>query len=100
MGQRLSRELVARGHRVRGLARTGSEARLAPGCEAVAGNALDAATFRDAVVGCDTLVHLVGVSHPSPARAAQFRSIDLASARESIAAAVSGGVRHFVYVSV
>ena len=26
------------------------------------------------LAGCDTLVHLVGVSHPSPAKAAQFRA--------------------------
>jgi uncharacterized protein YbjT (DUF2867 family) len=46
------------------------------------------------------MVHLVGVSHPSPAKAAQFRTIDLASALEAIPAAVAVGVRHFVYVSV
>jgi uncharacterized protein YbjT (DUF2867 family) len=45
-------------------------------------------------------VHLVGVAHPSPAKAAQFRSIDLASAKEAISAATSVGIRHFVYVSV
>jgi uncharacterized protein YbjT (DUF2867 family) len=42
----------------------------------------------------------VGVPHPSPAKAAEFRSIDLASARASVAAAVGAAVSHFVYVSV
>ena len=55
---------------------------------------------REFAAGCDTLVHLVGVAHPSPAKKAQFRSIDLASAREAISVAVAGGVRHLVYVSV
>jgi len=100
MGRRLCAELVARGHIVRGLARKGSEGRLAIGCEAVIGNALDAATYRDRVEGCGVLVHLVGVAHPSPAKAAEFRSIDLASAREAIAAALAAGVGRFVYVSV
>jgi uncharacterized protein YbjT (DUF2867 family) len=100
MGRRLCQELVARGHRVRGLARPGSEGRLAAGCEAVAGNALDAASYRDAAAGCDTLVHLVGVAHPSPAKAAEFRSVDLVSAREAVTAALHAGVRHFVYVGV
>ena len=100
MGRRLSAELVSRGHRVRGLARTGSEPRLATGVEAVSGDPLDGGTYRNSVAGCDTLVHLVGVSHPSPAKAAQFLAIDLASALQAIPVAVAAGVRHFVYVSV
>lgn len=100
MGRCLSAELLRRGHRVRGLVRRGSENRLAPGCEGATGDPLDAASYCSFVAGCDTLVHLVGVSHPSPAKAAQFRSIDLVSAREAIAAALAAGVRHVVYVSV
>ena len=100
LGRRLCAELLRRGHRVRGLVRRGSEGRLAPGCEGVTGDPLDATTFRDYVKGSDALVHLVGVAHPSPAKAAQFRCIDLASARESMATAVAAGVPHFVYVSV
>jgi uncharacterized protein YbjT (DUF2867 family) len=100
MGQRLSAELVARGHKVRGLVRRGSEARLAPGCEPVTGDALDTPTYRGSVSGCDTLVHLVGVSHPSPAKAAQFRTVDLVGAQAAVGAAQAAGVAHFVYVSV
>ena len=100
MGRRLSATLLRRGHQVRGLVRRGSENRLAPGCKGVTGDPLDAAGYRDSVVGCDTMVHLVGVYHPSPAKAEQFRTIDLASARQAIAAAVGAGVQHFVYVSV
>ncbi len=100
MGRRLCGALVERGHAVRGLARTGSERRLAAGVTAVAGNPLDGATYRDSLAGCDTIVHLVGVSHPSPAKARQFREIDLASAREAVGAATAAAVSHFVYVSV
>jgi uncharacterized protein YbjT (DUF2867 family) len=52
------------------------------------------------VAGCDTFVQLVGVAHPSPAKAAQFRSVDLVSASNAVTAASSAGVAHFVYVSV
>jgi uncharacterized protein YbjT (DUF2867 family) len=100
MGRRLSAELVARGHRVRGLVRRGSEKRLAAGCKAITGDPLDAATYRESVAGCDTLVHLVGVAHPSPAKKEQFRSIDLASAIQAVSAAAAAGVRNLVYVSV
>jgi uncharacterized protein YbjT (DUF2867 family) len=47
-----------------------------------------------------TFVQLVGVPHPSPTRAAEFRSVDLVAGREAVAAAVSAGVQHFLYVSV
>ena len=100
MGSRLSAELLRRGYPVRGLVRSGSGRRLPAGVEAVAGDALDAATYRDSLVGCDTLVHLVGVSHPSPAKAAQFRSIDLTGALAAVEAARAAGISHFVYVSV
>ncbi|MFL6260402.1 MAG: SDR family oxidoreductase [Thermoanaerobaculia bacterium] len=100
LGNALLPALLARGHRVRALARPGSEAKLPLGCGAVPGNALDAVTFAGRVAPADTLVHLVGVSHPAPWKAEQFRTVDLASARASVEAAREAGVRHFVYLSV
>jgi nucleoside-diphosphate-sugar epimerase len=100
MGSRLSTELLRRGHTVRGLVRPGSEGKVAAGCETVTGDALDSSTWGDWVRDCDTMVHLVGVAHPSPAKAAQFRSVDLTGARVAVASALAAGVSHFVYVSV
>ncbi len=100
MGRRVIPELLRRGHRVRALAREGSQGKLPPGCEPVVGNALDEATFASRVAPADTFLQLVGVAHPSPAKAAEFRSVDLASVRASAKAAASAGVSHFVYVSV
>lgn len=100
IGRRLIPRLLENGHRVRALARPGSEGRLIAGCEAVIGNALDASTFADRVAPSDTFVQLVGVPHPSPSRAAEFQSIDLASARASVSAAAGAGVNHFIYISV
>jgi uncharacterized protein YbjT (DUF2867 family) len=92
--------LLDGGHAVRALVRRGSEQKLPPGCEAVIGNALDGASFADKVRPSDTFVQLVGVPHPSPAKAAQFQSIDLASVRASVNAAAGAGIEHFIYVSV
>lgn len=100
IGRVLIPRLLESGHTVRALVRSGSEQKLPPGCEAVTGNALDASTFADQVRPTDTFVQLVGVPHPSPAKAAEFRSIDLASVRASVSAAAEAGVEHFVYVSV
>src|SRR5215208_6698396 len=48
----------------------------------------------------DTLVHLIGTPRPSPAKAQQFRDIDLVSIRAAAAAAADARVAHIVYVSV
>jgi len=100
LGRRLIPRLLARGHRVRALARPGAEGRLPSGCDVRTGNALEAATFAEAVAPADTFVQLVGTPHPSPAKAKEFVAVDLASIRASASAAAGAAVRHFVYVSV
>lgn len=100
IGRRLIPALLARGHDVRVLVRPGSEAKLPAGCTAVPGNALDKVTFVGRVPPADVFVQLVGVPHPRPAKAAQFRAVDLVSGLASVAAAAEARVRHFVYVSV
>jgi uncharacterized protein YbjT (DUF2867 family) len=100
MGRALIEKLLARGHEVRALVRGGSEGKLPAGVEAVEGDPLDGATFVARVAPSDTFVQLVGVPRPSPAKARQFREIDLVSARASVEAARGAGIGHFVYVSV
>lgn len=100
IGSRLIPRLLARGHRVQALVRSGSERKLPPGCDVVPGNALDENSDQDAIGAAATFVQLVGVAHPSPAKAAEFRSVDLVAGREAVTAALHTGVRHFVYVSV
>lgn len=100
IGRPLVRQLVTHGHIVRALVRPGSEGKVSTGATPVLGNALDAASFERAVPPADTLVHLVGTPRPNPAKAQQFRSVDLASIRAAVAAAVNAGVRHLVYLSV
>ena len=100
MGSRLTAELLRRGHRVRALARPGSESKVPVGCEVVHGDALRAETYAPRVAPSDTFVHLIGVAHPNPRKAAEFRDIDLKSCQEAVRAASDAGIRHFVYLSV
>lgn len=100
IGRPLIAALAARGHRVCALVRPGRVAALPGSCTAMVGDALDAACYSGGLAQADTLVHLVGVAHPSPARAAQFLNVDLMSVRAAVAAAQRAGVAHFVYVSV
>lgn len=100
LGSNLIPVLLERGHRVRALIRPNSKGKLPAECEAVSGNALDGNTYRNLVRPCDTFVQLVGVPNPSPAKAQQFRDVDLVSGREAIALASDLQIPHFVYLSV
>ncbi len=100
MGSALAKELLRRGHRVRALVRPGSEAKAPPGCELVHGDALSADSYASQVAPADTFVHLVGVAHPSPSKATEFRAVDLKSCQEAVRAAAQARVRHFIYLSV
>lgn len=100
IGKRLTPELHAQGHDIIALAREKSRAKLPWTCTPVVGDALNGDTYNRFVEGCDTFIQLVGVSHPSPAKAAQFREIDRTAGLEAIRVASETGVRHFIYVSV
>ena len=100
MGQRLIPLLVRGGHQVRTLVRKGSESKLSPGVVSVTGDALSMDSYAENVRGADTFVHLIGVPHPSPAKAKQFHDVDLVSIEVAIKAARDAGVRHFIYLSV
>jgi uncharacterized protein YbjT (DUF2867 family) len=100
MGQRLVPLLLARGHKVKALARRGSEAKVPSGAEVVVADPLHADTYTKAITPCDTFVQLIGVAHPSPAKAKQFRDIDFVSAHVAIDSATEAGIKHFIYVSV
>jgi uncharacterized protein YbjT (DUF2867 family) len=100
MGRALTAALLRRGHDVRALARRQSVQHIPAGAQTVVGNALEPETFADAVAPADTLVHLVGTPHPSPAKAASFRAVDLPSVEAALAAARAARIAHFVYLSV
>ena len=91
IGQRLIPALLGRGHAVRALARTGSRDRVPAGAAVVVGDALDPASVTAAARVGDTLVHLVGTPHPSPAKATEFQRVDLPSVAASVAAARDRG---------
>jgi uncharacterized protein YbjT (DUF2867 family) len=83
-GRWLAAERAARSHRRRN--RRGERAR--------------PRTFAREIAPADTLVHLVGTPHPSPAKAASFRAVDLPSVDAALVAARAARIAHFVYVSV
>jgi uncharacterized protein YbjT (DUF2867 family) len=101
LGRALIPLLLASGHKVRALVRSGSEGKVPPGTDAVIGDPLVAENIQAALEGCGTLVHLVGVPKPSPAKAREFRAIDLVSIRAAVSAVARIQPRpHLVYLSV
>ena len=100
LGRPLIEALLKKKYSVYALVRPGSEHKLPSGALPVIGNALDDATFAGAIPPGATVVHLVGTPHPSPAKATEFRRVDLASIKATVAAARHAAVRHLVYVSV
>jgi uncharacterized protein YbjT (DUF2867 family) len=100
MGRKFIPRLLQRGHEVRALVRRGSESKLPTGCTPVLGDALDGNSYAKQIAPADTFVQLVGVAHPSPAKAAEFRKVDLVAGLGAVAAAKSAGIAHFVYLSV
>ena len=91
LGRPLIERLLNKGQFVRALVRPGSEVKLPKDADH---------SYDRHLEGCDTFVHLIGVPKPSPAKAKQFREIDLPQALESIEAARRAEIQHFVYVSV
>src|SRR5215813_13146988 len=94
VGSRLIVALLARGHRIRALARQSSLSRMPTGASAVSGDALDAKSVGAAMQAGDTVVHLVGTPHPNPSKAKEFQAVDLVSIRATVAAAQGKNIAH------
>jgi nucleoside-diphosphate-sugar epimerase len=97
MGQRLIPLLSDRGHKVTAVVREGSFPLRAT---TVVANPLVRGSYTSAIAPADTFIHLIGTPHPSPAKAKQFREVDLVSVGVAIEAAAQANVRHFIYLSV
>jgi uncharacterized protein YbjT (DUF2867 family) len=92
--------LLERGHQVRALVRSSSKGKLPQGCAELLGDALNSDSYASQIAPADTFIQLVGVAHPNPSKAAEFRNIDFVSASGAIQAAKNSGVQHFIYLSV
>jgi uncharacterized protein YbjT (DUF2867 family) len=100
IGRRLIPLLTHRGHDVKAVVRAGSQNKLPGNVSVMIADPLKADSYTESIRGCDTFIHLIGVPHPSPAKAAQFRAIDLPSIQIAVKAARDAGIGHFIYLSV
>jgi uncharacterized protein YbjT (DUF2867 family) len=100
IGSRLIPLLTGRGHQLKAIVRPGSANKIPSDVSIITADPLKEDSYTESIRGCDTFIHLIGVAHPSPAKAAQFRAIDLPSIQVAVKAAREAGVRHFIYLSV
>src|SRR5438105_5597531 len=100
IGSRLIPRLVEHGNEVKAVVRKGSEARLPRQSTAVVADPLLMDSYVEQAQDMDTFVHLIGVAHPSPAKAKQFQEIDLLSVQVAVQAARTNQIKHFIYLSV
>lgn len=100
IGSRLIPLLRERGHQIKALVRPGSEKKIPAGIMGVTADPLRTNSYTREIPPADTFVHLIGVPHPSPSKAEQFRDIDFVSAGVAVKAALEAGVKHFIYLSV
>src|SRR4029079_12800026 len=98
LGRALCRELAGRSELL-ALVRQGGAARVAKGVRAVELAVFASGHLAAPLAAGDTLVHLIGTSHPNPSKAAEFERVDLASVRACVKAAAGASVAHFLHVS-
>ena len=100
IGKRLTKQLRQRGHRVIALVRKGSENKVVANAETIVADPFDHTSFHSSIPKGSVFVQLLGVSHPSPKKAKQFKEIDLRSVKASADAAATAETSHFIYISV
>src|SRR5437870_8958073 len=99
VGRHIAATLVARGHRVRVLARDPARARFLSdrNVEVVAGGLADRAPLDRLASGADALIHLVGIIVEQGAQT--FTAVHVAGTQALLAAAGQADVRRFVHMS-
>src|SRR5256885_7528194 len=99
VGRHVAATLVARGHRVRVLARDPARARFLSEqpVEIVAGGLADRAALDRLAGGADALIHLVGIIVEQGAQT--FTAVHVAGTQALLGAARQAGVRRFVHMS-
>jgi uncharacterized protein YbjT (DUF2867 family) len=101
VGRAVIHALRAEGHVVRCLVRRGSERDLhgLEAIERVEGDILVQRSLEEALPGCDTVVHIVGIIREHPARGVTFERIHVDGTANVLNAAAVAGVRRIVHMS-
>ena len=101
VGSYVLRELLRQNHTPRCLVR-GSAADLAVQNDAIeiaSGDVTEPDSLRDAVAGCDAIIHLVGIIEEKRAKGVTFERIHVEGTRHVVEAARNAGIDRFIHMS-
>jgi nucleoside-diphosphate-sugar epimerase len=100
IGRPLTAKLLSLGASVRVMIRNRNDAHtLAPGIDPVIGDLTDAESLRQAVRGCQAVVHLAAALGDRFEPRAHFRQVNIEGTRSLAEAALSCGVERFIHIS-
>lgn len=97
-GSHLVPALVGAGHQVVALVHQRKTA-FPPGVEAVKGDVLDVDSLKEAVKGCQAVVHLVGIIREFPSRGVTFQGLHVEATEKVVRACQEEGVSLFLHMS-
>src|SRR5690349_24633665 len=99
VGSHLVPRLLADGHDVRALVRdpSAAKAKLGDKVQLVHGDAVTGQGIAGGIVGCDSVIHLIGIIMES--RGATFEMAHVATTRNILMASQAAGVRRWVQMS-
>jgi NADH dehydrogenase len=101
VGREVLRQLVASGHTVRALVRSGSEDKLVAkkNVEIYSGDVTDASSLVGALTGCDAVIHLVGIIREFPGRGVTFKKTHVTATENILEACGEQGVSRYLHMS-
>ena len=103
VGNEVVRQLVAQGHEVVALVRSGSEHKLemnkSDQVQIHPGDVTEPDSLPQAMQGCDAVVHLVGIIREFPDKGVTFERLHVEGSRHVINTAVSQGVKRYLHMS-
>lgn len=99
LGRQVAARLVAAGHHVTALVRRGSAGSVPTGCETIAGDLTEIQTLRDALRGCESLVHMAALVRNWARDPRDFDRVNVDGLAAILRAAEEGRVGRIVYTS-
>lgn len=98
VGGHVRKALLAKGHRLKLLARRRSE-RSEPGVDQVEGDVTRPETFAGHIRGCDAVINLVGIIREFPSKGITFQRLHVEATKNMLEVTRLAGIRRFLQMS-
>jgi len=99
VGSEVVNQLLARGMSVVALSRNWAGQSERPGLKLITAPLLGGDSWSEHLVGCDAVIHLVGIIRENPARGETFGAAHIESTRRVIAAMRQAGISRYIHMS-